>query len=590
MRQSELLQILSESANQFSWFLGAGASQSAGLPTAWDVMWDLKRRYYCREENQEIATNDVQNTAVREKIDAYMQAHEFPSPGDPAEYSRCFELIFADNYERQRAYIRGMLDDKRVSSAKGHRVLAALMSMNSARTLFTTNFDSVVEKAYASVARKDIAAFHLEGSSAAVAALNNEEYPIYIKLHGDFRYQSLKNLAADLATQNVELGKCAVNAWSRFGLVVAGYSGRDASIMALLKSVLDLPNPYPHGLFWLSLKGRPPMQAVIHLIDAAKAKGVRSAVVEIETLDSLLSRLWRQFPDRPDALVKAVGRTTDLKVNIEMPLIGTRSPILRTNALPVTSLPVECWSLRFNGDQDWEALRAGEARSKGAIIVTKDTEVWAWGREDEIRKAFTDDVPEIVAADVTDRVADLGNNLFLKGFLEQGIAVALTRGKPLVHRTSRRGTTVIVERQKNGSPVLAKLSAATGGGPVYGQINDLMSTPTEHHPEPASVWWAEAVDVDLQQISGRIWLVLKPDVYIWPRWARQDATRFLDQRLRGRYNKQADGILTAWIELLLPGDVRHVDHQLTAFDGLPGPANPTFVISHRTAFAKRVAN
>jgi hypothetical protein len=52
-----------------------------------------------------------------------------------------------------------------------------------------TNFDSVMEKAMARVAGKDLHAYHLEGSHTAVAALNNEEFPIYCKLHGDFRYE-----------------------------------------------------------------------------------------------------------------------------------------------------------------------------------------------------------------------------------------------------------------------------------------------------------------------------------------------------------------------------------------------------------------
>lgn len=586
MLQSELIQVLSESANQFSWFLGAGASQSAGLPTAWDVMWDLKRRHYCREENQDIAANDVENAAVREKIDAYMQAHGFPSPGDPGEYSKCFELIFGHDYERQRTYLRAILDDKRVSLAQGHRVLAALMSLGATRSVFTTNFDSVVEKAYAAVAGKDVAAFHLEGSSAAVSALNNEEYPIYVKVHGDFRYQSLKNLAEDLATQDAELGKCAVSAWNRFGLVVAGYSGRDESVMALFKSVLDGPNPFPHGLFWTTLRGRAPLQAVTDLITAAKAKGVRAEIVEIETFDSLLSRLWRQLPTRPEELVKAVGRTTDLKVSIELPSNGTRPPILRTNALPINGLPDNCWRLQFKSEVDWEALRAGERRSEGAVLCTKETEIWAWGREDEVRKAYGEDLCEVSVSELGDRIGELGSNLFLKGFLEQGLSYALKRGKPLVHRASRRGSTLIVERQREKAPVLAKLAEAVGGGPVYGQINGLMSTPSEDHPEPVSVWWAEALEVDLQQLDGRTWAVLKPDVWIWPRWARQDATRFLDGRLSRRYNRQADGILSAWVELLLPGQPRQVDHELFAFEGAAGAGNPRFVVNDRTAFAK----
>jgi hypothetical protein len=585
MRQSELIQILSESASQFSWLLGAGTSQSAGLPTATDLLWDLKRRHYCKEENQDIASNDVENAAVREKIDAFMRAHGFPSFGDPDEYSKCFELIFGDDHERQRAYLRAILDEKRISLTQGHRVLAALVAMNKARSIFTTNFDSVVERALATVTGRDIAPFHLEGSAAALAALNNEEFPIYVKLHGDFRYQSLKNLAADLATQNAELGKCAVGCWNRFGLIAVGYSGRDNSVMDLLHSALAGSNPFPHGLYWTTLKGRAPIKAVTDLIAAAKAKALKADVIEIETFDSMMSRLWRQLPNRPPELAEAVGRVTDLAVNLALPPAGTKAPILRTNALPLEALPDQCWLLQFESDKDWEALRTGERRSKGAILVTKETEIWAWGREEEIYKAFEDDRPKISTAKFGDRVGDLGSNLFLKGFLEQGLSYALKRGKPLVHRASRSGSTLIVERQKQKSPVLNKLSEAVGGGPVFGQVNGLMTTPSEEHPEPVSVWWAESVGVDLQQIGGRSWVVLRPDVYIWPRWARQDATKFLDKRLR-RYNGQADRILSAWIELLMPGTPRHIDHELLAFDGVLGPGNPRFVVNDRTAFTK----
>jgi hypothetical protein len=46
-----------------AWLLGAGASQSAGLPTATDIIWDLKRRFYCSEDQQAISASDLQNNA-----------------------------------------------------------------------------------------------------------------------------------------------------------------------------------------------------------------------------------------------------------------------------------------------------------------------------------------------------------------------------------------------------------------------------------------------------------------------------------------------------------------------------------------------
>ncbi|WP_369816915.1 SIR2 family protein [Nitrosovibrio sp. Nv17] len=76
--------------------------------------------------------------------------------------------------------------------------------------VFTTNFDTVLEKAVAEVSGRPLAAFHIEGSYAANDVLSNEQYPIYCKLHGDFRYQSVKNLSADLKAQDDELGKCLV--------------------------------------------------------------------------------------------------------------------------------------------------------------------------------------------------------------------------------------------------------------------------------------------------------------------------------------------------------------------------------------------
>jgi hypothetical protein len=51
--QARLTGIICERPQNFAWFLGAGASRSAGLPTATDMIWDLKRRYYCQQENEE---------------------------------------------------------------------------------------------------------------------------------------------------------------------------------------------------------------------------------------------------------------------------------------------------------------------------------------------------------------------------------------------------------------------------------------------------------------------------------------------------------------------------------------------------------
>jgi SIR2-like domain len=587
MGQSRLIQLLSESAAHFSWFLGAGSSQSAGLPTAIDIMWDLKRRHYCVQENQQISSNDVQNVAVREKITAYMEAHSFLPPGDPDEYSACFELIFGADYERQRRYLRAILSDDRISLSIGHRVLAAMMSSGRAKTVFTTNFDTVIEKAVAAVAGKDITPFHIEGSYAANNALNSDEFPIYTKLHGDFRYQSVKNLAPDLLEQDRELGKCMVNACNRFGLVVVGYSGRDKSVMALLQNILDGPNPFPHGLFWTTLKGRKVLKPVDDLTAAALTRGVKAEIVEIETFDSLMSRLWRQLPDRAPALVAEVNKSVATIVNLPMPAAGSASPILRMNGLPIVTLPKECFELHFRSEQEWGDLRLAEGRANGAMICTKESAVWAWGHEAHICKAFGPEILKVTTVNIGDRIHDLSTNLYLKGFVEQGIATALARGQPLLLRSSRSGSTLIIDRHAQLSAKFDPLRQNVAERVLHGQVSGLMTSPTDNHPKPEAVYWAEAVHIDLQEVNDRFWLLLKPGVWIWPKWARKEAMSFLDARLGGRFNRQADGLLSAWVGLLVPSDRHGVDHELIAFDGTEGPGNPRFVLNDRTAFSRR---
>lgn len=346
MDQAELTRIFCARPQNFGWFLGAGSSATAGLPTASDIIWDLKQRHYCREENQDISRQDVQIEAVRTRIQEYMTSKGFPEQWAPEEYTTYFEKIFGANKERQRKYLSAILSEDKVTLSVGNRVLAALMASGLTRMVFTTNFDTVVEKAVAEVAGRSLAAFHLEGSHAAVHAFDNEEFPIYCKLHGDFRYDSIKNLPQDLATQNAKLSDCLLKASTRFGLIVAGYSGRDESVMSLLRAAAKTKGAFPHGLYWTGLKegGVPP--AVKQLLDEARQAGVDAHFISIETFDALMLRLWRNIRDKSPDYDAKVRRTQAAGVNIPLPRPGTGASLIRLNALPLLSLPRHCQALR----------------------------------------------------------------------------------------------------------------------------------------------------------------------------------------------------------------------------------------------------
>lgn len=587
MEQAEFIRIVTEAPGMFAWMLGAGTSQSAGLPTAWDIIWDLKRRYYCSEEHQEVSSNDLQNAAVREKIESYLMSRGFPASSDPTAYSRSFELIFGADLERQSRYLQAKLSEKVSSLTVGHRIFGGLFSMGAIKVVFTTNFDTVVERAVAEVTGKSLAAFHLEGSYAAKQALNNEAFPIYCKLHGDFRYTSIKNLTEDLKTQNAEMGDCLVTACNRFGMIVAGYSGRDESVMQLLHRVLEGPNPFPHGLYWTTLKGRKPLPAVTALLEVAQAKGVRAELIEIETFDSLMSRIWKQFPDRPRDLIEKIDRTGSQAVSIPRKGAGTGEPILRLNALPLIELPDTCLELNFAAPKDWDDIHAAEKLARNQIIATKASSILAWGSEQALRQGFGKDLISLSPCSIKDRLQDYANNLPLKGFIERAIGLSLIRGKPLLRRDWRGGSVLILDRE-HPNPDLTRGVSQCVGGSLHGRIEGLISAVSPEHPKPEEVWWAEAVRFDVDEIDGRFWLVLKPDVWIWPKHARQQATSFLDERLGNRFNNRGDALLSAWINFLLPSTGRAADHVLKPFAEQDGPGSPKIVVNARTAFSRRM--
>ena len=97
MELTDLIQHITLNEPHFMWFLGAGAPRSAGLPTAYNIIWDLKRRYYALHENVDISELDITNEFVRKKIQLYMDNRAFPKEDAAEEYSFYFEKIFGTN-------------------------------------------------------------------------------------------------------------------------------------------------------------------------------------------------------------------------------------------------------------------------------------------------------------------------------------------------------------------------------------------------------------------------------------------------------------------------------------------------------------
>ena len=124
MDVSQFLPVYKLRSPNIAWFLGAGSSVSAGISTAWQMIWDFKRSLYCA--NQRIPIRHVQNLGdevVRERIQRFFNLQGgYPEAGADEEYPFYFEKLYPASADRRR-YI-----DKLVARGKpsyGHRVLAS---------------------------------------------------------------------------------------------------------------------------------------------------------------------------------------------------------------------------------------------------------------------------------------------------------------------------------------------------------------------------------------------------------------------------------------------------------------------------------
>jgi hypothetical protein len=322
------------------------------------------------------------------------------------------------------------------------------------------------------------------------------------------------------------------------------------------------------------------------LLEEARARGIQAEHVEVQTFDAFMLRLWRNLADKPPELDAKVRRTDVAQASIALPGPGTAKPIVRVNALPVLSLPARCQRISFSTPKEWSDLHEARNATGGQLILTKSDSVCGWGTEGLIREAFGNDVRSIDPYDLPVHL-DAPDNLHFKGLIEEAISTALARGKPLLCRATRTQTYLICDPDGQDKSALQPLSAIVGA--TSGVVPGLFTGATEEHPRSVQVRWSEALRVHLDIKDGRHWLLIDPDLWIWPQRSRRDATAFLDERRGDRYNKKYNALLDAWIRIVLGTDQRNTEIDFPAFDEGNDTENPVFRIASRTAYTRRLA-
>lgn len=557
-----------------AWFLGSGASAAAGIPTGYSMIADFKKRLFCEMSSVSQREVDANDPLWQQRIDKLLSTRSsLPPAGDPTEYARAFEAVFP-NAEGRRAYIEEAI--RRGTPTFAHRLFGSLIATRQVSCVFTTNFDSLVETA-ATVAGQLLPANErglltvaaIDSAARAERCMRESAWPLLAKLHGDYQSIELKNTDAELKAQDHRMRRVLIDACTRFGMVVVGYSGRDTSIMEALHEVLRLPNPFPGGLFWVTQPGTVPFKAVTDLLDAAQCAGVTTCRIDSHNFDELAA-------DLADEIVLNAALTAHILQARPAPLVtdvplptrhALKFPVLQCSALRLLSVPPAARRIQFPTAVSTSSARNLVREAKVHVLVAgSGRELAAFGADSDLLRAF-----EGVGGRLGGTVElNPESDGWARGLIYDALTRALSRHRPLFARMRRKGHLLLVQGGRADEPrtvttnrevQLVGLRNAYSSA-LVGKVNGL------DYP------YYEGVHIRLDCVSGFWWCVFEPTTYVdVPRQAveglesedgekhryasgsRSDPVAdWRRERWARRYNRNWAGIISAWSKLLAGGE------------------------------------
>jgi NAD-dependent SIR2 family protein deacetylase len=555
-------------AANLMWLLGAGASASAGIPTAGDMIWAFKQSLFVSQRRASPqAVADLSSTAIRGRLQAHIDSSgTLPNSGSPEEYAALFEAVYPAEADR-----RTFLDAK-IAGAKpsyGHIALATLMRANLSRLVWTTNFDPLVADACAKVydGTGYLTTVALDAPDLAKQCIDDGRWPIEIKLHGDFRSRRLKNTSDELRLQDERLRKLLVDSCRRAGLIVAGYSGRDSSVMDALEETLSQTGAFPAGLFWLHRGEDLPLPRVSQLLVRASESGVEAALVRVENFDEALRDLIRLNTNIDTSVLDGFAVERRRWSAAPQPTGNSGWPIVRLNALPVIQTPTVCRRIvcTIGGYSD---LRAAIESAKVDVLVARTRAgVLGFGTDADMRSAF--EGHGITEFDLhTVEVRRLRYESGERGLLREALTRAIVRHRAL--SLVRRGRT----------DLLVPTDVQSGMWSILKQQVGVLEGTVRNFPD---LKWHEGVGIRLDWADERLWLLIEPRTVFEgiTDENRSVAADFARERTVKRYNRQLNSLIAFWATHLA-GD----GSDLRTF-GIGDGVDAVFRLSAETAFSRR---
>lgn len=357
--QQALIRSIGVSQGKYMLLLGAGASASSGVPTASQCIWEWKKEIFL-SANPNLPANLFSDTSlpgVQAKIQSWLdQQGCFPPLGHETEYVHYIQECYPKSEDRS-AYFNRRISG--IIPEVGYQLLAMLHNHGVFQWIWTSNFDGLVRQSRNPEQAVPIKEIGLDSAGRIADLREGDRCGYLIALHGDYRYDSLKNTSVETQTLDDELCSALIARVRQQPLIVLGYGGGDQSIMQALETAVS-DGCASGGIYWCARPADSLSPRVRNLIQSAKEKGIEADLVEIDCFDDFMLRIARYvFRTGQDAIAVEKLIAAAVPTTSEFRLTGYRADEdwVKGNALLI-DLPEAIYQFEASGLTGWKELRA----------------------------------------------------------------------------------------------------------------------------------------------------------------------------------------------------------------------------------------
>lgn len=322
--------------------LGAGASITSGMLSAEQCIWEWKKDIFITNNpTLRDTVGELSLPGTRQKIQKWLDLRGFyPQKGSSEEYSFYAQACYPTTSDRRKFFQSYVAES---CPHIGYKLLPLLAKDSLIRTIWTTNFDGLIAR---SCAAANIVSVEIGiDSIQRIARQPNAKELRIVSLHGDYRYDDLKNTEKELQDQETQLRDEMIHELKDYDMVVIGYSGRDASVLSILSESFTQQNE--SRLFWCGI-GDEPTEHVAELLGKARVADRESYYIPIDGFDDVVTRMTLRLLDG-SLLTDAKSTLASSEDNIKSPAAFSShawpaTSLVKSNAYPL-SIPREVLKL-----------------------------------------------------------------------------------------------------------------------------------------------------------------------------------------------------------------------------------------------------